>query len=326
MARELKYGSSAIRINEFKLSWIGDNSAILLVAPRRSGKSWIVRAILYEKRHFPVGVFIAPTDKLTRFYDVNHQNLFTYHYYSSHILEKLFMRQIKMQEKKQRKAIEGKNVDTRAILLMDDCLSAKGEWAKDPNIAKMLLEGRHYQIMYILTMQYAIGIGPDLRSNFDYVFLLSDNSVENQEKMRKNFAGIFPNLAAFQEVYFPCTEDHGAVVINNTIKTQDIEKVVFWYRAPNLDRYTRKFFSPLVEKYVKKRYDPNYENRTIKINTIFSKKKKYDLHVNLVTEEESKKEDKKNNDRRSKTLEVYKHRDDRRDADCKDADRKDVKQ
>ena len=34
------------------------------------------------------------------------------------------------------------------------------------------MNGRHYKILFILTMQYALGIPPNLRTNIDYVFIL----------------------------------------------------------------------------------------------------------------------------------------------------------
>ena len=51
-------------------------------------------------------------------------------------------------------------------------MSSKHLWLKDPSVLSIFNEGRHYQLTFILAMQYSLGIQPELRSNFDYVFLL----------------------------------------------------------------------------------------------------------------------------------------------------------
>ena len=78
---------------------------------------------------------------------------------SSELLEKLL------------KFKQGKKVDASGILVMDDCLADKGKWAKDPDVMDILMNGRHSKLTYILTMQAPLGLLPDLRFNFDYVFL-----------------------------------------------------------------------------------------------------------------------------------------------------------
>ena len=59
-----------LKLEEFKIeSLIYDddgnfiNPRICMIAPSGSGKSWIVRNILYEMRDIPCGTVIAPTDK-----------------------------------------------------------------------------------------------------------------------------------------------------------------------------------------------------------------------------------------------------------------------
>ena len=47
------------------------------------------------------------------------------------------------------------------------------ECSKDPLIYELMYNGRHYKILFMLTMQTPLGIKPDLRSNFDYFFLLA---------------------------------------------------------------------------------------------------------------------------------------------------------
>ena len=56
------------QIMEFKLSTMVDHAAIVMIARRGSGKSFVCRDVMYHLRHIPGGAVIAPTDKMNSFY------------------------------------------------------------------------------------------------------------------------------------------------------------------------------------------------------------------------------------------------------------------
>ena len=68
------------------------------------------------------------------------------------------------------------------------CQKRKRGQKKDEKIMEILMNGRHYELTYILTMQTPLGITPDLRLNFDYVFLLKEDSTinKNSGQLRRN--------------------------------------------------------------------------------------------------------------------------------------------
>jgi hypothetical protein len=59
------------------------------------------------------------------------------------------------------------------------------------------MNGRHYKLLFLVTMQYPLGIPPNLRCNVDYVFILRENIVKNRERIYANYAGMFPNFDTF---------------------------------------------------------------------------------------------------------------------------------
>ena len=61
-------------------------------------------------------------------------------------------------------------VDPRAFLILDDCLY-DNTWSKDKWMRSVFV-GRYHKLLFLLTMQYALGIPPNLRTNIDYVFIL----------------------------------------------------------------------------------------------------------------------------------------------------------
>ena len=58
-------GDKKLQIREFKLDSMVENPAIVMIAKRASGKSWICRDILRNFKDIPVGLIIAPTEKMS---------------------------------------------------------------------------------------------------------------------------------------------------------------------------------------------------------------------------------------------------------------------
>ena len=52
----------------------------------------------------------------------------------------------------------------------------------DKNIRCIFMNGRHYKIFLLITMQHGLGLPPDLRSNIDYVFIFRNNIVKSVKK------------------------------------------------------------------------------------------------------------------------------------------------
>ena len=93
------------------------------------------------------------------------------------------------------------------------------------------MNGRHYKILFLITMQFALGIPPNLRGNIDYVFILRENYISNRKRIYDHYAGMFPTFEIFCQVMDQCTENYECLVIDNTSKSNKIEDQVYWYKA-----------------------------------------------------------------------------------------------
>lgn len=246
------------QILEFKLSRMVIDPSIVMIAKRGSGKSFITRDLVYNYRKIPGGCVLAPTDRMNSFYKYFFPDLYIHYDIKDTTFKKILARQSMMIEKMKEKKKVGLKVDPSAILIMDDCLARKKSWAKDESIMEILMNGRHYRLTYILTMQTPLGITPDLRLNFDYVFLLKEDSTINKKKLWDNYASMFPSMGAFEKVFGKCTEDYRAMVIDNRKPSDNIQDKVFWFRAKD-----RKFSfgSKKFKKLHKKYYDPNFQRK-----------------------------------------------------------------
>jgi len=236
---DVQMGADSLPVRQFKLSDMVENPSIVMIAKRGSGKSWVTKAIMMHFYQIPCGIVIAPTDRMNSFYNDFFPDTYIHYQYKSSIITKILDRQTQMIDKQQAKKKIGKNIDVRTFIIMDDCLGDKKSWVRDAPILELLFNGRHYQIMYILTMQFPLGITPELRSNFDYIFLLKEDFISNQKKLFDHYAGMFPNFNTFRQVFSELTADFGCMVIDNRRKASNPLERLFWYKAPNLEGQTK---------------------------------------------------------------------------------------
>ena len=282
--KEINCEGNSVPIQEFDLNTINGNPAICMIAKRGSGKSYLCRALIKHFVDIPGGTIIAKTDKMNCFYGKFFPDLYIHYEYKTTLIEKILFRQEQMIEKCKKKYKKGKFVDPRTFILMDDCLSSKGSWAKDRPILELLFNGRHYQIMYILTMQYPLGISPELRGNFDYIFLLGEDFVNNQKKLYDHYAGMFPDFKSFQQIFREITSDFGAMVIVNKGSKHNFLDKVFWYKAPLNDTKKQTICSVQFNKMHDKNYNSNWKtHKPFDITNFCQEKKKSKISVNKLT-------------------------------------------
>ena len=260
MSKDIRLGSSRLRIKKFNIASMPDNVTIAMIAKRASGKSFLTREILYHKQKIPSTIAISKTEKLNKFYGEFIPDIYIYDNYNTSILNRIFARQQKISDDNAERKREGKKLkDSRMFLLMDDCMSSKGSWVKEEQILELFFNGRHHKISFILTMQYAIGIPPEMRSNFDYIFLLAEDFISNRKRLYEHYAGMFPSFDVFQQVFTQVTADYGCMVINNRVHSTDITEKVFWYKAKETPEFTMG--SKKYKKFHKKNYDKNWDKR-----------------------------------------------------------------
>jgi hypothetical protein len=273
MAQNINCGGKKLQIKKFDMSTLCEHSTIGLIAKRASGKSWITRDILFHKRKLPVTIIVSQTEKLNKFYSSFVPESFIYNEFNTSLLHKIFVRQANMNQENELRVKLGKEPkDDRLMLIMDDCMSSNGQWAKDDTIRDMFFNGRHSHLSFVITLQYVKGIPPDLRSNFDYIFLLAEDFTNNRKKLYDEYAGMFPSFDVFTQVFTQLTSNFGCMVIDNRIHTTVIEDKVFWYKAREIDDF--HVGSKEYKKYHKKNYDSAWNKRipVFDINGLAKKK------------------------------------------------------
>ena len=207
---------------------------IVLIGRRDTGKSFLVRDLLFYHQDIPIGTVISGTEAGNGFYSKHVPKLFIHDEYNTAIIENILKRQrtVMKQMKKEIDIYKKSTIDPRTFVILDDCLF-DSSWTKDKLMRMLFMNGRHWKILLIITMQYPLGIPPNLRTNIDYVFILREPYISNRKRIWENYAGMFPTFESFCQVMDQCTENFECLVINNNAKTNKLNDQIFWYKAQN---------------------------------------------------------------------------------------------
>jgi hypothetical protein len=187
-----------------------------------TGKSTLIGSLLYARKHlFPVGLAMSGSEDSNQYYQTIMPSTFVYNGYDEKTIEKVIQRQ----------KLAGKHIQVPyAFLLLDDCTD-------DPRIFKKPLQngiykrGRHWKLWYIVSLQYAIDVPPNIRTNIDTVYILREPNLRNRHVLYENYASIIPSFQLFCELMDNLTEDYTALVIRNNVRTNEWQDCVFWYKA-----------------------------------------------------------------------------------------------
>jgi len=200
----------------------GGGSKLTIIGKPGTGKSWCISSLIYEKRAcFPVGLVMSGTEDSNQHYSKMFPSTFIYNRLNVDVLEKFIKRQ-----KLAKKYLE----NPWAILLLDDCTD-------DPKIFNTPLfqglykNGRHWDVFYILSLQYCMDVRPVIRTNVDGVFIMRETNIKNRKSLYENYAGIIPTFQLFCQIMNAITNDYTALYIHNQTTTNDWRECVFWYKA-----------------------------------------------------------------------------------------------
>jgi hypothetical protein len=205
---------------------------VVLIGRRDTGKSFLVRDLLYHQQDIPIGTVISGTEAGNSFYSEHIPKIFIHDEYNTSIIENILKRQKQCMKQvmSEIKMYKKSSIDARTFVILDDCLF-DNSWTKDRLMRLLFMNGRHWKVMLVITMQYPLGIPPTLRTNIDYVFILREPYINNRKRIYENYAGMFPTFESFCQVMDQCTENYECLVINNNAKSNKLCDQIFWYKA-----------------------------------------------------------------------------------------------
>jgi hypothetical protein len=227
----------AAQIKKFNPKNMDPCRVCVFLSKRGMGKSTLIKDILYHQRRIPMGVIMSGTEESNEHYKEFVPDSFVYGQYEPSVIGKIIEHQQQVVSKMTKEERANTREPSHSVLMvLDDCMF-DNKWTRDKDMRCVFMNGRHYRIFFMLSMQYCMDLPPALRANIDYIFVLKENIIQNKEKIYKNFFGIFPTFDSFNDALTQCTENYNCLVLDNTAKSNKIEDVVFWYKA----KVDRKF-------------------------------------------------------------------------------------
>jgi energy-coupling factor transporter ATP-binding protein EcfA2 len=199
-----------------------EGAIVLVVGRRGSGKSTLAADILSYQRGVKRGLVISATERSNEFWGKHVPACFIHYQFEDKLIQELFDMQQKSKDKL------GKAEP--AFCVLDDLLYDT-KFTRSKMIRQLMFNGRHSNIFTLITSQYLVGLGPELRGNVDYVCALQDNIVANRERLYVNAGGVFPTFKEFDEVMKACTENREAMILDQTNLSYSISECVKFYRA-----------------------------------------------------------------------------------------------
>jgi len=216
-------------IRKFDMSCIKPDAVVFVIGKRGTGKSTLIRDIIYHNRHkFNIGIGMSPTEESTGDLGRFIPSSCLYDDFSESAINRLLNHQKKI----------GKKEDKRSVcVIMDDCAYDK-QVLKKKCLREIFMNGRHHKLFIINAVQYLMDVPCAVRGQTDYVFATRDNIIDQKLKLWKYFFGMFGDFESFSNTLDQCTRGFDCIVMDGTSRTGKLTDSVFWYAAdPSLPEF-----------------------------------------------------------------------------------------
>jgi len=210
-------------IDNFNLDNINSGN-IAIIGMRASGKTFIIREILLQKRACKIGRIFSRTEKLNTFYGSFVDSDYIEYKFNPYLIREIIDDQMKNNKK-------------MAIIVFDDCLSSKGEWCKNPEIIEVITKAKELNILNIFAFQFALAI-PDNLKKFDQVIIMSEHMHTNRRRIFNYYINpsLFPNFETFEVFYKEIIFDRTwRVMVVDNDKKNSLEDNIFSFNSEEID-------------------------------------------------------------------------------------------
>ena len=228
-----------LNVNELNLEQIQPNtenfnnkeqggSKIVIIGKPGTGKTTLITDLLYHKKHiFPTAMVFSGTEDSNGHYSKLFPPSFVYNKLDLDSIENFIQRQ---------KASKQHIHNPWSVLLLDDCTDDPRVFT-NPIIQGLFKNGRHWKMLFILSLQYCLDVKPVIRTNVDGCFILRETNLKNRKSLWENYAGVIPDFSQFCDIMDQITDDYTALYINNTGQSNKLEDCVFYYKPRVLEPF-----------------------------------------------------------------------------------------
>lgn len=253
-----------IRIKKFDPATIKQSRIIFILGKRHTGKSVLMKDLLYRMPRPDYVLAMAPTEDTLRMFRGFLPESCIFDHFSQEKLD----RTVSLQRE-----LVNRGKQRNVLIILDDCMYQKGV-LKSVAMRSIFFNGRHDNIGLICAAQYMMDVDVSLRTNIDYIFTMRETILTNRQKLYKYYFGQFKKFDDFDRVMSSCTSDYKCLVLDGTVSSTEATDSVMWYKASQEVppfKLCRSVYWQMSKKFalsneaVKKMQERNFQNENANI-------------------------------------------------------------
>jgi len=271
--------SSKQQIKKFNLKDLKPYSFIVIIGTRGSGKTTIIKEILYNFRHIiRTPLLVSATSQQTGAYSGIIPDLLIHEEYKPEIMEITFQNQLRLRNDMDNGKVR-KDIKHVSAIVLDDFCGTNPVWKTDPSLEKLIYNGRHPYLFIIMCVQTPKDIPHKFRDNIDYIFVTNISTEKRKKFLFDNFwDGKFGEFNVFINSFNSILKvKHNFIIINagsdennkQGNKVKDISDYIYWARARDPKTLPKKrlgnsFYWDINNKFFNKNYlMSKYSNESV---------------------------------------------------------------
>ena len=213
---------ASFRIRKFNPSTIKESRIMFIIGKRHTGKSVLMKDLLYHMPRPDYVIAMAPTEDTLQMFREFLPESCIFDHFSQEKLDRTVALQRELVSRGKKRTV---------LILLDDCLYQKNV-LRSTSMRHIFFNGRHDHISLMCAAQYMMEVDVSLRTNIDYLFTMRENILTNRQKLYKYYFGQFAKYDDFDKVMSACTQDYRALVLDGTVSTNHSPTdSVLWYRG-----------------------------------------------------------------------------------------------
>lgn len=208
--------STRLEIKKFRMQNIRPDATIAIIGRRGSGKTTLNKWILYYLKNRTRSAYvISNTADMNGDYNTLLPDNCIMREFDPARVSKILEMQVKLRDRLESNNIN-KNTKVSCIIIMDDILSDP-KWKNSPVMKEMIMDGRHFFLTNILSVQAPQAIPNQYRENFDYLIITSASNEKYKRFIYDNYINheACPNYTQFKNIIAQCTAGHMSLLIDN---------------------------------------------------------------------------------------------------------------
>lgn len=239
------------QVHRLDIREVPPRGVLVFVGRSNSGKTLLMRSIMAAKcRQFKKAIVMTGSANSAADFAQHVPGCFVHDGFKEDILEQAV-------DKQDRDQKAGRC--TSLLIVLDDLAYMAKAIKSCPVIKRIFFNGRQYEILLLLSMQYCKTFPPEFRSNCNYIFCCFEKNPMCRQNIFTAFNNVFSTFDAFDRAMCAITPGYRAMVLDNcTNKSMAIADNVFWYKAEYPPLQWQMNPGGSMWRYHARNFDPRY--------------------------------------------------------------------